>query len=64
MRYMKSKDLNVHQIMFEFSGRVPQAGLQTLVGRIRPAGHTLETLGYIVPLNKPCAWLSSGAFVG
>lgn len=50
--------------MFEFSGRVPQAGLQTLVGRIRPAGHTLETLGYIVPLNKPCAWLSSGAFVG
>lgn len=52
--------------MFEFSGRVPQAGLQTLVGRIRPASHTgtLETLGYIVPLNKPCAWLSSGAFVG
>ena len=29
--------------MFEFSGRAPRAGLETLVGRIRPAGRTLET---------------------
>ena len=29
--------------MFEFSGRAPRAGLETLAGRIRHAGRTLET---------------------
>jgi len=29
--------------MFEYSGRAPRAGLDTLAGRIRPVGHTLET---------------------
>lgn len=29
--------------MFEFSGRTQQAGLETVAGRIRPAGCTLET---------------------
>jgi len=42
--------------MFEFSGRALRAGLETLVGQIRPTGHTLEThvMTHIIEIFLSC----------